>query len=98
MRNRIALWDVIASCEIQGSSDSSIRNVVPNDLSRLLEAAQIRQIYTNGGTAYKLYQKYLYPVTGRTAIRLPSTSPANAASSLEALIEQWKVIRELLGD
>lgn len=98
LRNRIALWDVIASCEIQGSSDSSIRNVVPNDLSRILGAAQIRQIYTNGGTAYKLYQKYLYPVTGRTAIRLPSTSPANAASSLEALIEQWKVIRELLGD
>ena len=98
LRNRIALWDVIASCEIQGSSDSSIRNVVPNDLSRILEAAQIRQICTNGGTAYKLYQKYLYPVTGRTAIRLPSTSPANAASSLEALIEQWKVIRELLGD
>ena len=96
--HNIALWDVIASCEITGSSDSSIRNVVPNDLSRILGAAQIRQIYTNGGTAYKLYQKYLYPVTGRTAIRLPSTSPANAASSLEALIEQWKVIRELLGD
>ena len=90
--NGIALWDVIASCEIEGSSDSSIRNVVPNDIRPILETADIRQIYVNGGTAEKLYKKYMFPATGRTAVRLPSTSPANAACSLEKLIEQWKVI------
>ena len=90
--NGIALWDVIASCEIEGSSDSSIRNVVPNDIRPILETADIRQIYVNGGTAEKLYKKYIFPATGRTAVRLPSTSPANAACSLEKLIEQWKVI------
>ena len=92
LRNHIAVWDVIASCEIEGSSDSSIRNVVPNDIRPILETADIRQIYVNGGTAEKLYKKYMFPATGRTAVRLPSTSPANAACSLEKLIEQWKVI------
>lgn len=96
LQNRIALWDVIKSCEIEGSSDSSIRDVEPNDVGRILEAADIRQIYANGGTAYRLYQRYLYPVTGREAVRLPSTSPANAGCSLEALTEQWSVIREWL--
>lgn len=91
-RNHIALWDVIQSCDIIGSSDSSIRNVVPNDIRPILEAADIRQIYVNGGTAEKLYKKYIFSVTGRAAVRLPSTSPANAACSLEKLIEQWKVI------
>lgn len=83
---------MIASCEIEGSSDSSIRNVVPNDIRPILETADIRQIYVNGGTAEKLYKKYIFPATGRTAVRLLSTSPANAACSLEKLIEQWKVI------
>ena len=92
LKNRIALWDVIASCEIEGSSDSSIRNVVPNDIGPILKAADIRQIYVNGGTAEKLYKKYMFPATGRAAVRLPSTSPANAACSLEKLMEQWKVI------
>ena len=96
LKNGIALWDVIKSCEIQGSSDSSIRNVVPNNLSRILDTADIGQIYVNGGTAYRLYQKYLYPQTGRTAVRLPSTSPANAACSLEDLTRQWGVIREYI--
>ena len=96
LRNGIALWDVIASCEIQGSSDSSIRNVVPNDIRPILETADIRQIYVNGGTAEKLYKKYIFPVTGRTAVRLPSTSPANAACSLEKLIEQWKTVNTYL--
>ncbi len=96
LKNGIALWDVIASCEIKGSSDSSIRNVVPNDLSGILERADIRQIYANGGTAFRLYQKYTYPVTGREALRLPSTSPANASCSLDDLIKQWSVIREFL--
>ena len=90
-RNRIAVWDVIASCEIEGSSDSSIRNVIPNDISRILRDAPIRQIYTNGGTAFKLYEKYCLPLTRQKAIRLPSTSPANAAYSLERLILEWSV-------
>lgn len=90
LRNHIALWDVIASCEITGSSDSSIRNVVPNDLSPILAAADIRQIYVNGGTAAKYYDKYQKPLIGRDAVRLPSTSPANAAWSLERLITAWQ--------
>ena len=96
LRNGIALWDVIASCEIQGSSDSSIRNVVPNDIRPILETADIRQIYVNGGTAEKLYKKYIFSVTGRAAVRLPSTSPANAACSLEKLMEQWKTVNTYL--
>lgn len=91
LRNRIAVWDVIASCEIEGSSDSSIRNVIPNDISRILQDASIQQIYTNGGTAFKLYEKYCLPLTGQKAIRLPSTSPANAAYSLDRLILEWSV-------
>ena len=87
---------MIASCDIQGSSDSSIRNVVPNDLSEILRKADIRQIYANGGTAFRLYRKYTYPAVGKEAVRLPSTSPANAACSLEKLTEQWSVIREFL--
>lgn len=90
LRNHIALWDVIASCEITGSSDSSIRNVVPNDLSPILAAADIRQICVNGGTAAKYYDKYQKPLIGRDAVRLPSTSPANAAWSLERLITAWQ--------
>lgn len=90
LRNHIALWDVIESCEITGSSDSSIRNVVPNDLSPILAAADIRQIYVNGGTAAKYYDKYQKPLIGRDAVRLPSTSPANAAWSLERLITAWQ--------
>jgi len=96
LAHRIALWDVIASCEIEGSSDSSIRNVVPNDIRPILKTADIRQIYVNGGTAEKLYKKYIFPETGRAAVRLPSTSPANAACSLDNLIGQWKVIGESL--
>lgn len=96
LKNKIALWDVIASCEIKGSSDSSIRDVVPNDLGGILAAADIRRIYANGGTAFRLYQKYTYPVTEREAVRLPSTSPANASCSLADLTEQWSVIREFL--
>lgn len=92
----IAVWDVIASCEITGSSDASIREVKPNDLSRILACGDIRAIYTNGGKAHQLYQKYIFPVTGREAYPLPSTSPANAGYSLERLIEAWKVIRDQL--
>lgn len=92
--NHIAVWDVIASCEITGSSDASIRDVTPNDLTCILSGADIQAIYTNGGKAHQLYQKYLYPTTGREADLLPSTSPANAGYSLERLVEAWKVIRD----
>lgn len=93
LRNGVALWDVICSCDITGSSDSSIRNVVPNDLTPILEQADIRQIYVNGKKAMSLYQRYLEPETGRKAVCLPSTSPANASWNLERLIQTWQVIR-----
>lgn len=92
----IALWDTIASCTVTGSSDASIKDVVPNDLSKILDGADIRQIYCNGATSWSLYEKYIRPVTGRSAVKLPSTSPANAAWSLPRLKEAWKVILEEL--
>jgi len=87
-----ALWDVVKSCEIKGSSDASIQDVVPNDIAALLSACPIERIYANGGTAFALYRKYVLPVTGREILRLPSTSPANAVCSLEKLIFAWKTI------
>ena len=94
LEHHIAVWDVIAECDIIGSSDSSIKNAVPNDFSDILKAAPIRKIYTNGGTAYKLYHKYCEKVTGIKAMKLPSTSPANASYSLDRLISEWKVIAD----
>lgn len=91
LQNHIAVWDVIASCEIEGSSDSSIRNVIPNDLNKILSTANIKHIYTNGGTASKLYRKYCYAQTQREDVKLPSTSPANAAYSLGKLMEEWRI-------
>lgn len=88
----IAVWDVISSCDIVGSSDATITNVIPNDLSPILEKADIRQIFCNGTKSYELYQKYMFSKVKREAIKLPSTSPANAAWSIERLIEEWKVI------
>ena len=84
--------DVIAECDIIGSSDSSISNVTPTDLSKVLSTAPIRQIYANGATAAKLYHKYQEKITGRDIITLPSTSPANAAFSMERLAENWNCI------
>lgn len=94
LRSHIAVWDVIESCDIEGSSDSSIKNVVPNDLARILTSAPIRQIYTNGAVSHRLYEKYCLTSTGRPAVKLPSTSPANAAFSVERLKEQWSCILE----
>ena len=88
--NHIALWDVIHSCDISGSSDSSISNVVPNDLSPILNKADIQKIIVNGKTAEKFYKRYIEPVTKRSAICMPSTSPANAAWSLDDLIGEWR--------
>lgn len=89
-RNHIALWDVVHSCEISGSSDSSIRNVVENDISVILENSKVERIFTNGATADKLYKKYIYPDIKIMPYKLPSTSPANAAFNIEKLVSQWK--------
>ena len=94
LENRVAVWDVIASCEITGSSDSSIKNVVANDISKILEEADIKQIYVNGKTAEKYFNRYTKKSIGREAIVLPSTSPANAAWSMDRLVEAWKVVKE----
>lgn len=90
--HHIALWDTIQSCDIVGSSDSSIRNAVPNDLAPILQTAQIRQIFCNGSTSFDLYRRYSQPLTGRPAEKLPSTSPANAAWTMPRLLEAWKTI------
>ena len=88
----LALWDSVGSCEITGSSDASIRNVQANDISRILEACPIRKICCNGKTSWQLYEKLIRPQTGREAVCLPSTSPANAQWTLEKLIDAWSVI------
>jgi hypoxanthine-DNA glycosylase len=92
LKHHIAVWDVIAKCEITGSSDASIRNVQPNDLSEILETADIQIIYANGAKAYELYQKHIYPLNGIAAHKLPSTSPANARYTMERLVEAWREI------
>ena len=92
--HHIAVWDVIQSCEIEGSSDASIRDVVPNDLTRILNTADIRAIYTNGGKAHELYGKYMEPVNGIAAQKHHATSPANAGDTLEGLLAAWSVNRE----
>lgn len=90
LTNGIAVWDVIESCQIAGSSDSSIRDVIPNDIGKLLKHTDIRQIFANGQKAYDLYMRYIYPETGgRKPEKLPSTSPANAAFRLERLVDIW---------
>lgn len=92
LRHGIAVWDVVSSCDIVGSSDSSIKNVVPADLSRVLDAAPIEKIFANGGKSYSLYQKYAFPLTGREIFKLPSSSPANARWQMEQLTEAWKCV------
>ena len=94
LNNKVAVWDVIHSCEITGSSDSSIKNVEVNDLTRILNTADIKQIFVNGKKAYSLYNKYMKQIVMKEAICLPSTSPANAAWNLDRLVEAWKIINE----
>lgn len=94
LAHRIAIWDVIQSCDIKGSSDSSIRNVEPTDLCRLLKQTKVKRIFANGNKAGQLYRKYQLPHTGIEAVVLPSTSPANAAWSLDRLCEAWVVIKK----
>ncbi|MBR6101539.1 MAG: DNA-deoxyinosine glycosylase [Ruminococcus sp.] len=92
LSNRIAVWDVIAECDISGSSDASIRNVTPTQLSLILDNADIRRIFLNGSKAFDIYERWQKPITGREAVKLPSTSPANAAWSFEKLLKAWSVI------
>ncbi len=95
LEHGVALWDVIASCEIEGSSDATIRAAVPTDLSPILRASPIERIFCNGAASYRLYEKHQRAATGREAVRLPSTSPANAAWRLPELIEAWRVVGEV---
>lgn len=88
----IALWDVIYSCDIIGSSDSSIKNVTANDIGGILQQTRVNKIFANGKTAGNLYRKYVYPVTHLEIVDLPSTSPANAAYSFEKLVGAWQNI------
>ena len=89
LRHGLALWDVIAACDITGSSDASIRNAVPVDIARITNCASIGRVICNGATAGRLYHKHLLPVTGMEAVVLPSTSPANAAWRMPALVDVW---------
>ena len=91
-RNHIALWDVLESCEIKGASDVSIRNARPNDMNRILQAADIRAIFATGAKAAQLYKKLCFPECGVEAVRLPSTSPANCGCSYEKLREAYSQI------
>jgi len=95
LSNRLALWDVVSACEIEGSEDASIRAVVPNDLSRIIGNAEISHVVTNGGTADRLYRRHCLPQTGIDALCLPSTSPANAQYSLDRLLSAWQVLLTL---
>ena len=94
LKNRIAVWDVIHSCEIVGSSDSSISNVAVNDISMILNQSNVDKIFVNGKKAFELYNKYIKPNIEIEAVCLPSTSPANAAYKLDRLIDEWSVINE----
>lgn len=89
LKHGVALWDSIASCDIVGSSDSSIKNVTPNDIGIILDNADIKIIFTNGKTSDKYFNKYIRKMTGRDAICLPSTSAANAMWSVSRLYEVW---------
>ena len=99
LRRDLALWDVIASCDITGSSDASVRNAVPVDIARVLQTADIRAVLCNGALSGKLYAKFLRPVTGMDALIMPSTSPANAAWTLPRLVDAWgRALNAVTGD
>ncbi len=90
LEHHIAIWDSIASCRIVGSSDSSIADVVANDVKGLVDNSRVNVILANGNKAWEVYMKYIFESVGIPAIKLPSTSPANASWSLERLVEEWK--------
>lgn len=92
LEHRIALWDVLQSCSIDGASDGSIRDPVPNDFSAIFSEADIQAVFTTGTKAYQLYQKLCFPNTGMAARPLPSTSPANCRLSTEQLVDAYRPI------
>ena len=94
LKHHIALWDVLDSCTIIGASDTSIEDVVPNDIASLLAKTKIKSIFCTGATAHKLYEKYCEASTGIKAIKLPSTSPANCAVKFETLVEEYREIMD----
>lgn len=94
LRHGIALWDVLQSCEIVGSSDQSIRNAVPNDIAALLARTGIQRIYLNGQRAFSAYRRFQQLACGLAGVPLPSTSAANASWKLERLAEAWRVVAE----
>lgn len=96
LRNKIAVWDVLAGCEIKGAEDSSIRNPIPNDMNLILRHSDVRAVFTTGTKAAQLYKKYCYPSTGIAAVNLPSTSPANCRMNYEELYEAYAVIKKYL--
>lgn len=91
LRHGVALWDVIESCDVRGSSDASIKNVTPSDVARITRVAPLEAVLCNGGTAGRLYRRWLESVTGIEAEVLPSTSPANASWGLGRLVERWSL-------
>ncbi len=94
LENKIAIWDVLESCDIIGSSDGSIKNPVAADIPGLLEKTNIKKIYVNGTTAGKYYKKYILPITGMEATVLQSTSPLNCRYTMEKLTENWSIIMQ----
>ena len=96
IENRIAMWDSIYECDIYGASDASIKNAVPTDLGKIIRCGKIVQIFTNGKASGRVFEKYQAKILGRSSITLPSTSPANAAWSLERLIDEWRIVKDTL--
>lgn len=94
LKHHIALWDVLDSCTIIGASDTSIEDVVPNDIASLLAKTKIKRIFCTGAAAHKLYEKYCEKATSIKAIKLPSTSPANCAVKFEKLVEAYREIMD----
>lgn len=96
LKHHIAMWDTIYSCDIKGSSDASIKNVVPTDLKTVIRNSQIKAVFCNGKTSGKYYKKYQEKELELPAKVMPSTSPANAAWTMDKLIEEWKEIADYL--
>lgn len=96
LSNKIAVWDVIGSCVINGSADSTITDAIPNDISPILNTADIKAVFTNGKKAHELYEKHIRQKVGISSIYLPSTSPANASFSFERLVSDWSIIKKYL--
>ena len=88
LQHHIALYDAVTACTITGSADASIQSIIPADLSSIFQAAPIQAVFANGTKAYEVCIKHI----GISAIKLPSTSPANARFSFAELLAAWKQI------